>query len=260
MNNISYEKEADDKEYFYYHLSNNNVCAPHFHNNLEIVIMLKGQQGITINGNTRVLNVGDIAISNSFDVHYYNTVGVSQMHIFVLGDAYCRRFFKLYGKVFPNFLEYNKDTFDELQRVCSLIDNASPYKYTNLMKYGIADMIFGVLVKYYPLLEPKKSNTSEIVKILTYIDKNYNLNLTLELLSFQFGYVKNYFSNLFNKYMGMHLRDYINMIRIEKVKALSEKDKDGTITQIAMLCGFESMNTFYRAWKKFNNGFIKTLA
>lgn len=251
MDNIIYEKEADEKEYFYYHLSNNNVCTPHFHNNLEMIILLKGQQRVIINGVEKVLSKGDIAISNNYDIHSYNTIGVSQMHIFVLGEAFSRRFFGMYKKSFENFMSYNKEAFDELTNVCALIHNDYYKNYNALMKYGIADMIFGILTKHYPLSAPSKTNASKIVEILKFIDENIKADITLNMLSEKFGYAKNYFSALFNEYVGMHLKNYLNMLRIQRVKAMLEKEEGLTKTNAAMSCGFESMNTFYRAWNKY---------
>lgn len=67
-----------------------------------------------------------------------------------------------------------------------------------------------------------------------------------------FGYSKNYLSFLFNKYTGMGFCDYLSRVRItEAMKRLSDEKNESGVTAIAMECGFNSMNTFYRARQKF---------
>lgn len=58
---------------------------------------------------------------------------------------------------------------------------------------------------------------------------------------------------LFNKFTAMSFNDYVNMVRYNKALALLNDNKNAyTVTEIANMCGFGSMNTFYRAKHKFS--------
>lgn len=46
-------------------------CIPHFHSAIEILIVEKGSIDININGNFTTLQMGDVLVTNSYDVHSY---------------------------------------------------------------------------------------------------------------------------------------------------------------------------------------------
>ena len=58
---------------------------------------------------------------------------------------------------------------------------------------------------------------------------------------------------MFSKYLKMDIRNFINNLRIQNYLELKSKpeNKDKSVTEIAMLCGFNSSATFYRAFNKY---------
>jgi AraC-like DNA-binding protein len=62
-------------------------------------------------------------------------------------------------------------------------------------------------------------------------------------------------SNNINSYSNSNFSDYINQLRVEKVKTilLNPKYDDFNIEAIGFECGFNSKSTFYEAFKKFAN-------
>ena len=89
-----------------------------------------------------------------------------------------------------------------------------------------------------------------MISVLDYINKNSDKDLTLKTLALKFGYAPSYFSVLFNKFVNMSFTDYLNYVRYTKAKEIIQLEGCAA-TDIAMKCGFGSMNTFYRAKKKF---------
>jgi len=252
IKNVIYEKEADENNYLYFIFSDNNYCNVHFHKNIEILFVKEGRHRVIINGVEHILTAGEIAFSNSYDVHCYKYEEHSKVYIIVIGNNYSSRFINQYGKIFDNFLPVHNEGTKE---IFELLDKFYYQKNDNnlLMNYGFIDLLLGLMAKYYPLKDGIKNNNNIIIEILTYINENYKSDITLNSVSERFGYTKPYFSMLFNKYTNTHLRDYINRLRVDRVKELLEDKQynNDTITAIAMGCGFESLNTFYRAMKKF---------
>ena len=64
------------------------------------------------------------------------------------------------------------------------------------------------------------------------------------------GISKEYFSRMFKEITGQNYSHWLNMIRIEKAISLFA-DKESTLTQIAMLSGFQSIPSFNRVFKEF---------
>jgi AraC-like DNA-binding protein len=114
--------------------------------------------------------------------------------------------------------------------------------------------IVGELLPFSKKIErPINKNRETMLKVLDYIYENFSEELSLPFVASKFGYTTNYFSTLFNKFTAMNFNDYVNWVRYNKAVILLNDSKNGyTVTEIANICGFGSMNTFYRAKKKFS--------
>ena len=79
-----------------------------------------------------------------------------------------------------------------------------------------------------------------------------NPNLKLNQLAEQMGISNNHLSQLLNDRIQMSFNDYLNSKRIESVKQLMMKNESSHLNLygIALDCGFNSKNTFNRAFKK----------
>ena len=251
--NCFYEKESGVGQYLYISRSAHNYCLPHFHNSIELVFAFRDGFRLTVNGEEYTLKRGDIAVINSLNIHHYEDQNIPTFVLVVGGDYYGRFQQFAGGKIFPTILLADTDAVGEL---IPLIDSfCEGWERANeLMKYGFVDMLFGTMAKYYALVEPKsRPNTHVITEILYDIEENLTQSVTLESLAKKYGYSKTYLSSLFNEYLGTHFRDYVNRLRIDlAMQYLAEKDKNrDTVLDIASKCGFDSLNTFYRALRKF---------
>ena len=95
-------------------------------------------------------------------------------------------------------------------------------------------------------------NTDESRKfglVTKYINQNYMYELPLEKLASIAGYSKYHFSRIFKKYNNMSYIQYINSKRIKAAERLMA-DSSLPITEVAMQCGFSSLTTFNRAFRK----------
>lgn len=86
--------------------------------------------------------------------------------------------------------------------------------------------------------------------IRKYIEEHYADNLSLTELAERAGYNAKYISRLFKQYIGYHLSDYINYVRIQKAKEFL-RDPSLSIAKIQELVGIPSYTTFTRVFKKF---------
>ena len=247
MKYMQYENEADAKNYFFFARSKNNVTPPHFHNNLEVMFVVSGSQRVAINGDERVLAKGNIVISSNYDVHFYHSVDESEVFILLAGGKYISDVYAEYGKHLINFLDCCGD-FETVSELFQGFESQSQ-NANNLMRIAFVNYLFGYLGGRYEIKGEKKKTNDKMVEVLTYISDNYAENLTLNDLASRFGYTETYFSTLFNRYTGSHFREYLNRIRTEAVE--EEVSKSGTsVTKAALSCGFDSLNTYYRARKK----------
>jgi len=108
--------------------------------------------------------------------------------------------------------------------------------------YGLCDLI----------LEQKgNSNLILMNKIKRYVESNYmDQNLCLYKVSSEFNLCEGYFSHLFKEQTDINFTDYLEKIRLDSASILL-KNHDLNITEIAERVGYNSAQSFRRAFKRF---------
>jgi len=88
-----------------------------------------------------------------------------------------------------------------------------------------------------------------IKKVLTYLEENFNKDISLDDLADRFFITKNHLNFLFRKMVGMPIKKYI----IAKRLGFARQEILGGEhpTQVAYHAGFHDYATFYRAYKLF---------
>ena len=100
--------------------------------------------------------------------------------------------------------------------------------------------------------DPYSYNDSVMRRMMMVTDHIKN-NLTADDLSQgamaeMAGISKDYFSRMFRNVTGMNYSRWLNMIRLEKATELLA-DKEKTLTEVAMLSGFQSISSFNRVFR-----------
>lgn len=247
---LSYEKFRDEEEklqYFFSVKQCDSIFATHFHESLEIVFLTNGRTEATVNGKTYTALSGDALFINRFDLHSYKSCEGNETHVFILGRKLTEPFFTQANAGFPALLDDKNANAEILSAVKSL----TPYSGGNVIDSGIACTLLGLIGRFYPRSAPSDKTEAHLIRrIVSYISEHYRDDVTLNSLSADFGYSANYFSKLFNEYLGMHLRDYLNSVRVYYAKRMLENGTAATVTEAYMKCGFDSQSTFYRAYKR----------
>lgn len=104
-------------------------------------------------------------------------------------------------------------------------------------------------------LEPSRNGlTLMSQKLEVYIrEKELYLNPKLSLpdLAVEMGTNRSYLSNCLNNELGVTFYDYINSFRLERAKSILENpDFEGSIEEMALMSGFNSVSTFRRSFHK----------
>lgn len=86
------------------------------------------------------------------------------------------------------------------------------------------------------------------LRLKTYIDANYNRELSLDILADALGLSAKYLSRVFKQILGVNLSDYLAYVRVEKIKELLLTPM--TLDQIAQQTGITNRTTFTRTFRK----------
>lgn len=86
--------------------------------------------------------------------------------------------------------------------------------------------------------------------IIAYINENYMHDIDINAVAAQFGLSYSYVRKLFKEKTGKTILDYLNSLRVRRVKELLEQT-DHSIVQIAGEAGFYNEQALFRTFKKY---------
>lgn len=226
----------------------------HFHRNIEIYGVISGTVHVTIADQQATLSSGQIALIDSLENHGYEIDGTAEIFFFQIGSSYTGKLYTLYpNKRLPFFLmdaEYNKRLYRQIQ---PLMGNKE--SYSELKRLGVVYQLFADIIDHYGTVDKSGNSQGDydvVTKVVQYIYDHYNEPITLESLSRIFYISPKALSKKIRKRLNMDLRLFINDIRIQRAVQMRDDPayKGHSLNEIATLCGFTNMVTFYRSYDR----------
>ena len=131
------------------------------------------------------------------------------------------------------------------------------YEYTDTAKESLVKLILievkrtmrMELAQYLPSSEPESRKT--VYDVIRYIENNLSYGLSVGKVAEEFSYNSNYLSHMFKKRTGMSIQEYIVTAKMKKAEELL-KDGKSSINEVVKLCGYESLQSFSRTFKKYS--------
>ncbi|GGF83631.1 AraC family transcriptional regulator [Paenibacillus aceti] len=234
---------------------------PHFHNEIEFVYVEKGEMVVGVNEERRLLRAGDMVICCSNDIHYYESKD-AESEVFML---ICKPELIGTAKSWPVDFRFASPFIDstpsELSRVRHLMLQILQEKESAITGYPMYIKsylleLFGTLCRHLPTVPFERSSNqrfeskrAKFQQIITFIEANYSLDLSVEMMSERFEMNPSHFCRSFKKVIGMNFKTYLNTIRVLMAEHMLV-NTHASITDIALECGFGSIRTFNRVYKE----------
>lgn len=189
----------------------------------------------------------EIAVVDSFQIHSYEK-GEGN-YVFIIPLCYCNDYFnsKAEYQLDGNII---RDT-ETLDKIWGIIDDLKSPPPNELMFKGLINQFLGLTVQNLGLV--KSSSTTSILKIreiFNYIQHNFQSPITLDDISKRFSYNKCYISHVINQTLHMNFNTYLNNMRLSYFIIEYRKAPNCNIGELAFHSGFNSLQTFYRAFSK----------
>jgi AraC-like DNA-binding protein len=215
-----------------------------------VLLVKRGSVDGVINGEPITVSAGELVFLDSFDIHTF-TFTDCERYSLVFSKDYCRML-SGDGLTLPTHPALTAEQFAtvvaRLDEYYRLYGDRIP---SPLLVESLATFILGTVELAVGRVERGERKSELMVEVLMYVKNNSEKELTLPQVAEKFGYTPNYFSSLFNRLVGMSFNDYLNYIRYTRASEIILL-QGCSVTDIAMKCGFGSMNTYYRAKNKFD--------
>lgn len=125
------------------------------------------------------------------------------------------------------------------------------YKEDPFLK-SITTALYNLLVRHFPDTQVGvRKDKIKFNEVINYIKDHYTEEITVNEIAAKMYMSRTNLSNLFSKYAGTGMNEYINNLRVRNVNNLLLQGK--SITEAAMESGFKSVRTFNHVYKKYTD-------
>lgn len=246
-----YERPAEEKGYFHFQRREVSDTSAHFHSAPEFLFAEKGDQLVTIGGEKRILHEGEACFSEGFCIHSYSRVEGSIGHVLLGEKGYFDKIFAAFsGKLPPRFFRFDDyGLLNSLRELCN--KDYAKEEHRRVAFEGAMGVLLAAVAETIPFEERKEDKHSSLVcEVLGYASEHLESDLSLAALSKRFGYTREHLCRILRKYLSENWNVYVGRLRARRANELLAERPDSSVLKIAFDCGFDSPNTFYRAYKK----------
>lgn len=230
-----------------------NAVYPHWHENLEILLLNRGTGNFYVQNELREVHTNDVVIVNSNDVHFtFSEDPDCRISYLLISQVFCKDF-DLYLEQL-HFAPIVQDSFvTEMFHKLSDEVTAQRPLYQSAVRAQLITLLVH-LVRNHTLSAPdpqRDSRQRELVQsAIQYIATHLSEPLSIDSIADAMGFSKFYFCRVFKEETGQTVMEHLNRVRCDHAKLLLATGKH-TITECAALCGFTNPAYFSTQYKKY---------
>ena len=245
-----YEVREHDKYYVNTIRTGEFTYLAHWHEDIELVLFLKGEGQVVIGGERFSVRRGSLCLFNSRDIHSFPSLPGGRLLLMLFSPA-----------IFDIPLFQNSGVYqlgeEEVTQYCTAFEELEQQQLKG--KGPWQDLGTLSILTRMLLLLPRGSfqkagaeNTQDSLlnkKILNYMEQRYLQGLTLEGVASHFGFSPAYFSRLFHRNFEISFIKYYTALRLHHACRMLETT-DRLVLDIALESGYENLRSFNRAFVK----------
>lgn len=253
---IIYQKNTERLRLF---TSQNNIFAAHLHKQIELLVILEGTMTLTVDHVSKTLTPGTHAIIFPNQLHSLQTVENSKILLCIFDGDFCHSYRKYFHNSIPahnnftvsNLSNHSRTAVDGLLSLTGEFPRGKqiPAPIVALAE-GYLTLLLADMFSQIELIPRTFSEDLELEqRLLIYLETHYTEDLSLEILSREFGVSRFTLSRLFTDKLHTTFPYYVNSKRLEYACNLLVST-DLSVTQIALDAGFGSSRTFFREFNQ----------
>lgn len=238
MNKNKYLNESDllyEGICGFYHLTGGPF---HYHRQVEIVYVKTGSITAFVGNDKFNLHKNQFVIIKPYELHTFKGNKGNRCVCPILPDLFSNRLMQIN---IENCVIEDKN--EDVLQIFNMYPQFNCLSPSHRMFYF--QMIFSLLEEHFLTPHEEEQKNS---RILQYIKTNSSAPLTLESVAFALKTNRNIVSKVVNEQTHMNFSKYLNRIRLADFIDIYYKNPKN-IADTAVLVGFDSPRTFYRAFK-----------
>lgn len=186
-------------------------------------------------------------LSGLFDTEFSSSVLLNPLQTELTSgfssNAVLNVFYNSYVTLLHQYLPNDPDTFSRIRDLLEAMSSSKNY-------YDMLSLFVEEIRKLENFTKSRISCSREVLQSVSFIQSNYNRQITLNEVSCLVGLSPNYFSSIFKKELGTSFLEYLNRYRIEKSMELLQNTSMKTY-EIAFQCGFSDEGYYGKTFKKY---------
>ena len=260
MHSVFFEKihaALPDYPYVDTEMQNINYLA-HFHDEIEIAVIISGSTFITCDNSCFTAEAGDLCVFMPTEIHSFTSQEPNQLYIVKLHCKNSREKtnfaqLRLAGnRIRRSDVSPFRARIDALAREVTEKQPGYAYMANSLSQEILALLLrLGYLVKIDPNERKKQFFYTDLLeRVAAFVEEHYAQPISLQDICMHCNFSKFYFAHAFKAATGSTFHHYLTAYRLDKaLSMLSATDKK--ITEIALSCGFACTRSFGRAFRNF---------
>ena len=250
--NSYYEKHREDSPELMVQRNSSHVFPAHFHRNVEVYVLEKGEYQLSVNNKTYCLADGQIAFVDSYDVHEYHGSLSEEKSDCVLIFPY-----EYFGGFNANrrALRVANPIINDRELCSKILEITDKFLCggeSERVKRSASELILTMLFEKLEFTQEKKRDDVALARnILIFLQDNFKGDVSRKALAQEFGYTESHLSRIFHRFLRTGIADYVNGLRLSYVEQMIEKGDDRKILEIIYEAGFNSPQTYYRYKQKY---------
>lgn len=214
----------------------------HFHRNFELFLVSRGEYAVQVSKREYLLKPGDAVLVMPFQQHSYPP------------PPHCQN---MEGKLLifspefvPQFTRKLQNEFPLTNKFVCDPDIAAGFGNDLLLKISCLYKILALFASQAEFAVNSGEDYDLLLKSISYANENFKKECSLSDLASHLNYSYSYVSKHFSRNLSISFRQYISMLRLNYAHDRLTLGGVARIADLAYECGFKSVSTFNREFKR----------
>ena len=228
-------------EHFCKEYGTNFSFPRHIHRSFELVTVLSGRMDVSVAERVYTVEPGQAVLIFPDQIHSLESLECEHMLI-IFSPETVSAYYSSKSGLLPtcNIFDLDPHLLDRLKKLDS---GCSTVKMKGVL-YSVCDLLDGC-TQY---IKRERSDGDLLQRIFDYVEKNCNLEISLESVSASLGYSNTYISRYFKSMTGTSFISFVNQHKVSRAcYLLSNTEK--TVLECSLECGYASLRNFNRNFK-----------